>query len=116
MEPTPEQRVQHAAEQMSRAVHVVFGEWTALRLAVENEWAGGGTRDRALTLLRRVCEGMLASAVVHRDEIEDLLDNALVDDFNIEAEDESPAQVAALLCTLHTEVKGHAHLAASPHT
>lgn len=102
--PSPEQ-LQHAAEQLTRAVHVIFGEWTALRLAVENEWAGGGTRERALALLQRVRDGLLASAVVHRDELEDVIDNALVDDFNIEADDESPLEIATLLCALHTEAR-----------
>jgi len=90
---------------MTRAVHVVFGEWTALKMAVEQEWAGSGTRDRALGLLNRVRDGLLASSTVYRDEIEDMLDNALIDDFNIEAEDESPAQLAVLLCTMHEEAK-----------
>jgi len=96
---------QHAAETLARAVHVVFGEWTALRLAVENEWAGAGTRERGLALLQRVRDGLLSSAAVHRDELEDLLDAALIDDFNIEAEDDSPAQIAVLLCALHTEAR-----------
>ena len=87
----------------SRAVHAVFGEWTALKLAVENEFAGSGTRARALALLDRVHQGLLASAAVHRDELEDMLDLALIDDFNLEAEDESPKEVAQILCTLHRE-------------
>lgn len=87
----------------TRAVHVVFGEWTALKLAVENEFAGGGTRTRALALLQRVLDGLLASTVVHRDELQELLDIALLDDFNIEAEDDSPQQVAEVLCALHAE-------------
>ena len=37
----------------SRAVHAVFGEWTALKLAVENEFAGSGTRARALAPVRK---------------------------------------------------------------
>lgn len=106
--PTAEQQQRHAAEQLARAVHVVFGEWTALRLAVENEWAGNGTRARALALLQRVRDGLLAAAVVHRDEIEDLLDNALIDEFNIEAEDESPQQIAVLLCSMHAEARAGA--------
>jgi pre-rRNA-processing protein TSR2 len=96
---------EHAKATLVRAVHVVFGEWTCLRLAVENEWAGSGTRGRALVLLQRVVDGLLASAIVHRDELEDVLDTALVDDFSIEAEDESPRQVAELLCALHTEAR-----------
>lgn len=89
----------------TRAVHVVFGEWSALKLAVENEWGGNNTRDRALALLQRVLNGLLQTATVHRDEVEDLLDNALLDDFNVEAEDDSPSQVAVLLCQLHGEAK-----------
>jgi len=97
-----------AANTLVRAVHVVFGEWTCLKLAVENEWGGRQTRERALALLQRVVDGLLASATVHRDELEDMLDTALMDDFNIEAEDGSPAQVAELLVTLHAEAKAGA--------
>ena len=89
----------------TRAVHVVFGEWTCLKLAVENEFAGHKTRERALALLKRVLDGLLSTATVHRDELEDLFEAALIDDFNIEAEDESPRQVAELLVTLHGEAK-----------
>ena len=88
-----------------RAVHVVFGEWTCLKLAVENEWGGRQSRERALALLKRVLDGLLASATVHRDELRDLLDVTLLDDFNIEAEDDSPDQVAEVLLTLHAEAK-----------
>jgi pre-rRNA-processing protein TSR2 len=94
--------------QFTRAVHVIFGEWTALKLAVENEWAGHSTRDRALALLQRVLSGMLSASTVHRDELEDLLDTALLDEFNIDAEDDSPSQVAQLLCVLHAEAKAGA--------
>ena len=88
-----------------RAGHVVFGEWTCLKLAVENEWGGGQTRVRALALLKRVLDGLLASSTVHRDELEDVLEIALLDDFNIESEDDSPKQVALVLLTLHAEAK-----------
>ena len=93
---------------MLRAVPVVFGEWTCLKLAVENEWGGPNTREKALELLRRVMDGLAAAAQVHKDEVEMLLDSALIDDFNLEAEDESPGQVAQVLCTLHAEARaGH---------
>ena len=99
------QSAEMAANTLTRAVHVVFGEWTALKLAVENEFSGSGTRERALALLQRVLTALLSNATVHRDELEDLLDLALLDDFNIEAEDESPKEVAMLLCQLHSEAK-----------
>ena len=103
--PTPPSLNDASTQTFVRAVHVVFGEWTCLKLAVENEWAGHQTRDRALALLKRVLDGLLSSANVHRDELEDVLDTALVDEFNLEAEDESPQQVANLLLTLHAEAK-----------
>eukprot|EP00312_Isochrysidales_sp_CCMP1244_P028750 CAMPEP_0202794506 /NCGR_PEP_ID=MMETSP1388-20130828/88179_1 /ASSEMBLY_ACC=CAM_ASM_000864 /TAXON_ID=37098 /ORGANISM="Isochrysis sp, Strain CCMP1244" /LENGTH=165 /DNA_ID=CAMNT_0049464353 /DNA_START=15 /DNA_END=509 /DNA_ORIENTATION=+ len=93
------------ADVLTRAIHTVFSEWTALGMAVENEWGGRNTRDKALALLQQVCHGMLTSEAVHADELEALLDSALLDDFNIEAEDDSPAQIARLLCTLHAEAK-----------
>jgi len=94
-----------AASLLSRAVHAVFAEWTALGMAVENEWGGRATRDKALQLLHRVLTGLLSSSAVHVEELEELLDSALLDDFNVEAEDDSPAQVARLLCTLHSEAR-----------
>ena len=89
-------------EALTRAVHHVFGEWTALCMAVENDWGGQNTRDKALTLLERTLQA-LNTPVVHRDEVEAFLEDALVEDFNIEAEDESPRQVAEVLCKLHAE-------------
>ena len=61
-------------------MHVVFGEWTCLKLAVENEFAGHKTRERALALLKRVLDGLLSTATVHRDELEDLFEAALIDE------------------------------------
>tara|TARA_B100000524_G_scaffold338874_1_gene230708 strand:- start:2284 stop:2604 length:321 start_codon:yes stop_codon:yes gene_type:complete len=72
--PTPAQQ-QHAWQALQVAIRVVFGQWTALRLAVENEFAGHATRDKALTLLERVSSGMLgASHQIYVDEIETLLE------------------------------------------
>tara|TARA_B110001452_G_scaffold257570_1_gene251905 strand:- start:1530 stop:2084 length:555 start_codon:yes stop_codon:yes gene_type:complete len=89
------------------AVRHVFGEWSALKLAVENEWGGHDTRGKALALLERTLQSLNAP-VVHRDEIEMFLDGALMEDFSVEAEDESPRQVAEVLCLLHTEARAGA--------
>ena len=48
---------------------------------------------------------MCSSPQVHADELEDLLELALMDDFNIEAEDESPKQVAEILARVHYEAR-----------
>ena len=88
--------------EIQRAIRAVH-EWTALKLAVENEWGGGDTRDKALALLQRVLDGLSGAAPVYRDELEPVLEAALLDEFNVEAEDESPRQVAELLCKMHAE-------------
>ena len=90
-------------EILQRAIRAVFGEWTALHLAVENEWGGHDTREKALALLQRVLDGLSGAAPVYRDELEPVLEAALLDEFNVEAEDESPRQVAELLCKMHAE-------------
>ena len=43
--PTPAQQ-QHAWQALQVAIRVVFGQWTALRLAVENEFAGHATAEQ----------------------------------------------------------------------
>jgi hypothetical protein len=40
-----------------------------------------------------------------------LVRQALLDEFNIEAEDDSPAQIARLLCVMHAEVRRRAQAA-----
>ena len=58
---------------LRQGVRAVFGEWTALQLAVEQEWGGHQTRAKALALLQRVEDGMCASAQVRRVRGEHLL-------------------------------------------
>ncbi|KAL1520899.1 hypothetical protein AB1Y20_022460 [Prymnesium parvum] len=92
-------------ETLRQAIRVVFGEWSALVMALENEWGGQASRDKAFALLQKVENGMCTSAQVYADELEDLLDTALVDDFSVEAEDESPKEIAELLAKLHYEAR-----------
>uniref|UniRef100_A0A7S4BXI1 Pre-rRNA-processing protein TSR2 homolog n=1 Tax=Chrysotila carterae TaxID=13221 RepID=A0A7S4BXI1_CHRCT len=94
-----------AAETFALAIRGVFASWSALGLAVENEWGGRESREKALALMERITSGLLSSEHVYVDDIESVLDQALLDDFNVEAEDESPRQVAEVLCKLHTEAR-----------
>jgi pre-rRNA-processing protein TSR2 len=95
-------------ERLTSAVRVVFGEWTALKLAVENEWGGHDTRQKALQLLDDVLHHLHANKTLHADDLELSLVQALADDFNVEAEDGSPNQVAHLLTQLHREASAGA--------
>ena len=93
-------------ERVAAAVRVIFGGWTCLKLAVENEWGGDNTRGKALQLMQTtILQIANSQAKVHADEVEDFLDQSLVDEFNVEAEDGSPQQVAQLLVTIHREAQ-----------
>lgn len=96
-------------ETLVRAVHAVFAEWSALSLAVENEFGGRNSREKALGLLNRLVDGLISAAErganVYVDEIEQIIEVTLIDEFNEVAEDDSPRQVAEVLCTLYREAR-----------
>ena len=56
------------ADVLTRAIHTVFSEWTALGMAVENEWGGRNTRDKALALLQQAPPHWESRAAVARTE------------------------------------------------
>jgi len=96
---------EEVVETLRLAIQAVFSEWSALNMAVENDWGGSSSRDKALSLMQRITTGMISSVQIYPDEIESVLEEALIDDFNVEAEDDSPAQVARLLCSMHREAR-----------
>ena len=56
------------ADVLTRAIHTVFSECTALGMAVENEWGGRNTRDKALALLQQAPPHWESRAAVARTE------------------------------------------------
>jgi pre-rRNA-processing protein TSR2 len=128
-------------------VSLVMAQWTALALAVENEWGGPYSRDKARELAGHVAGwfygrkgesccfrsfvvvAAAAPSLPHDaphqppkpnkttehfpDELEEVLEDALVEDFNVEAEDGSPREVAQALCALHDELAAAAATAAA---
>ena len=135
--------------------YLIFTRWTALQLAVANEWGGSKSAQKAQDLLQDVIgwfyntkgtppgAGAVAAApcmpacrrrrlppcrrqffdLTHSHssppllplrpvpaadhemcDLQDLLDEALQLDFSVQAEDDSPYQVARLLVNMHNQV------------
>lgn len=87
-------------------VALAFGRWTALQLGVLNEWGGPESSAKAQSLLEDVIQWFYTVKDHDYLDLEDLLDEALQLDFNIQAEDDSPYQMARNLVNMHNQVAG----------
>ncbi|EFJ43017.1 hypothetical protein VOLCADRAFT_96752 [Volvox carteri f. nagariensis] len=83
---------------------LIFSKWTALALAVENQWGGSNSAEKADLLLHDCLDWFYNKREHYVDELEENLDDAILQDFNLEAEDGSPHQVADALVKLHNEL------------
>ncbi|GAB4815978.1 hypothetical protein N2152v2_003024 [Parachlorella kessleri] len=87
-------------------VALAFGRWTALQLGVVNEWGGPSSREKAQALLEDTIDWFYQHKGKDHEylDLEDLFDEALQVDFNIQAEDDSPYQMARNLVNLYSQV------------
>ncbi|PRW61414.1 pre-rRNA-processing TSR2 isoform X1 [Chlorella sorokiniana] len=83
---------------------LIFTRWTALQLGVQNEWGGSKSTQKAQELLQDVIGWFYNTKDPEMCDLQELLDEALQLDFNIQAEDDSPYQVARLLVNMHNQV------------
>ena len=92
-------------EQLCYGVRLVFSRWTALLLAVENQWGGPQSPEKARDLVERTVQWLLSKKKdqVYDDELEDFFDSELMDNWNTQAEDDSPREVARLVCQVWYE-------------
>lgn len=74
-------------------VQMLFQRWTALQLGVLNEWGGSNSREKAAGIQHEVLEWFYGKKSHEMLDLADLLDQAISEDFNIQAEDDSPYQV-----------------------
>lgn len=108
--------------------YLIFMRWTALQLAIHNEWGGSESKTKAKSLYDDVVEwfyttkGMYTSLLYHHEhvvslshhnllladhemsDLEELLDEAIQVDFNVQAEDDSPYMVARSLVNMYNQV------------
>jgi len=86
------------ADQQNVFAHVVstvYTRWQALILAVEHQWGGVDSRQKANDARDELVTRFVnARGSVHADEVEDYLDDMMIEQFNTEVEDGSTRQVA----------------------
>lgn len=89
---------------LGEGIRLCFLRWTALQLAVENEWGGHTSKLKAQQLQSDVLSWFTRSkGPRYIDELENLLDENLVELFNTTADDGSVEEVAEQLMVIHEE-------------
>ncbi|CAM9206340.1 unnamed protein product, partial [Scytosiphon promiscuus] len=84
-------------------VKSALNQWTALRLAVENNWGGGDSERKAAILEEELMNLFRTKKEIYKDEVEDFLSDFLDDNFSTYAEDDSPAHVAAMMVEMFAQ-------------
>eukprot|EP00878_Enallax_costatus_P022436 GHUV01023801.1.p1 GENE.GHUV01023801.1~~GHUV01023801.1.p1 ORF type:complete len:135 (+),score=20.11 GHUV01023801.1:47-451(+) len=77
-------------------VGLIFSQWTALVLAVENQWGGPDSATKADYFIEDIIEWFYKKKEHYVDDLEMELADTLLEDFQVEAEDGSPAQPSLL--------------------
>eukprot|EP00854_Cymbomonas_tetramitiformis_P002221 gene2222-2932_t len=94
-----------AAEKFKEGVAVILQRWTAYDLALTNGWGGRSSQEKGdnffLELLHWFHGG---TGALYVDELEELLDEVLQNDFNTVCDDGSVRQVAEQLLKLYEDV------------
>ncbi|KAG2695287.1 hypothetical protein I3843_07G007900 [Carya illinoinensis] len=84
-------------------IYLVLSRWSALRLAVENEWGGRDSNRKADQLALDIISWFTqAREPLYIDDLENILDEAMLS-LNTEAEDGSIEEIAYKLMTMHEE-------------
>ena len=88
---------------LSRGIQAVFERWTALTMAVVNEWGGFQSKEKAQSLREETLEFLLKDSNKKDDSIEDFLYDCIAEDFNVQLEDESHEDVGKVLRAMFEE-------------
>ncbi len=83
---------------------MILGSWTALQLAVQNEWGGPYSGEKFDWLKEQVIALFSTKGTkIEIDDLLDLLEGVLEEEFNTIAEDESCEEIAKMLLRLFHE-------------
>ncbi|KAF6164597.1 hypothetical protein GIB67_032825 [Kingdonia uniflora] len=101
---SPQYLSQQSLPLFSEGINLVLSLWTALQMAVQNEWGGRNSRERLEQLAADIFSWFSqASASFYIDDLESVLDEAMLLSFNTGIEDGSIEEVAEQLMTMHEE-------------
>ena len=79
----------------------ILNRWTALQLAILNEWGGAESAAKGAQMLEGLEHWFLRRrAGKYAEDLEELLVEILGDDFCVQCEDGSPREVAHIACVM----------------
>lgn len=98
-----QQLTAEAAAQLQEGIGLVLSRWTALQMAIENEWGGPGTREKSSQLNVDIFSAFTQSKEkIYMDDIEDILNEFMLS-LNTEVDDGSVEEVAEKLMYMHED-------------
>ncbi|RLN21797.1 pre-rRNA-processing protein TSR2-like [Panicum miliaceum] len=93
-----------AAAALGEGIRLVFGRWTALQMAVENQWGGRDSRAKADQFGESIHSWFCRSRGPHYfEDLVDMMYDTVSDSFNADFEDNSVEEVAEQLLIIHEE-------------
>ncbi|KAF3321707.1 pre-rRNA-processing protein TSR2 [Carex littledalei] len=87
----------------SEGISLVLSRWTALQMAVENQWGGRESRGKADELFASIQSWFFKTKPLYIDELEELLDVYMGDSLSTVVQDGSVEEVAEQLMIMHEE-------------
>lgn len=87
----------HLCEIFSKIVDQIFANWSALKLAVEHSQGGPNSQQVARDCKNYVTEFCLSNNNIESENIQDVLDDLLDEEFDTICEDNSTKEIAMLL-------------------
>ncbi|OEL20483.1 hypothetical protein BAE44_0018496 [Dichanthelium oligosanthes] len=84
-----------AAAALGEAIKLVFKRWTALQMAVENQWGGRDSRAKADQFGEAILSWFCRSRGPHYfEDLVDMMDSEISESFNADFEDNSVEEIA----------------------
>ncbi|XP_068667063.1 uncharacterized protein [Aristolochia californica] len=100
----PQILTQEALSLLGEGISLVLSRWTALQMAIENEWGGKDSRQKSSQLASDILSWFAQSKETHYiDDLENILDESMVLSFNTEIEDGSVEEIAERLMIMHED-------------
>ncbi|KAL8247654.1 hypothetical protein R6Q59_008870 [Mikania micrantha] len=99
----PAQLTSEAVNQLREGIDLLLGKWTALQMAIHNEWGGRDTRQKVQQLTVDIHQWLIRPPdALYIDELENLLDDFMLS-LNTEIDDGSIEEIANELMIMHKE-------------
>ena len=93
--PASSSRSAQTAAKIDLLISLHLHSWPALALAIQNNWGGPTSNDKRDWFAGAISELFSNGDVVDADDLEEVLIQVMLDEFEVVVDDDSPAEVAA---------------------